>query len=279
MVNNPVTFPFNRKEMKSIMAKMTEAESLSKMYVKNDTLSTRIGLHDKYSVNQYGWGNWVFDQYEFHDNIRVLELACGTATIWVGRDERLPKKSQIILSDFSPLMVEKAKDLLSDYPTFSFEQIDIQDIPYDNNSFDVVIANHMLYHVPDKAKALSEVCRVLKSDGCFYSTTLGKNSLKELQNIYHRLDGKASFSYAENISFTLENGTELLSEYFSDIEKRQYIDSLQVTDAGDLIDYIKSYNDVPNSVNAELTELVKNSFSDDGIFYIRKEQGMFVCRK
>lgn len=261
------------------MLKMVEAKRLSKMYVKNDTLSTRIGLHDKYSVNNYGWGNWVFDRYEFHANSKVLELACGTATIWIGRDEFLPKNSQIILSDFSPLMVEKAKNLLSDNPSFSFQQIDIQDIPYENNSFDVVIANHMLYHVPDKEKALSEVFRVLKPDGCFYSTTLGKNSLKELQDIYHQLDAKASFSYSENISFTLENGIELLKKYFSKVEKRQYIDSLQVTDLDDLIDYIKSYNEVPDSINAELTALIQNGFSKEGIFYISKEQGMFICRK
>lgn len=262
-----------------MMTKMTETECLSKMYINNDTLSTRIGLHDKYSVNKYGWGNWVFDQYIFHDNTKVLELACGTATMWVGRDGRLPKNSQIILSDFLPLMVEKAKNLLGSNPSFAFEQIDIQDIPYENDSFDVVIANHMLYHVPDKAKALSEVCRVLKSDGCFYTTTLGKNSLKELQDIYHQFDGKASFSYTENISFTLENGTELLNEFFSEIEKRQYIDSLQVTDSDDLVEYIKSYNDVPDSVNDELTKLVENGFSEDGVFYIGKEQGMFNCRK
>jgi len=176
------------------MTKMVEKERLKQMYVDNDTLSTRISLHDKYSVNKYGWGNWVFDQYEFQDNTKILELACGTATIWANKDGRLPKNSHIVLSDYSPLMVEKAKKLLSDNPLFSFAEIDIQDIPYGDNSFDIVIANHMLYHVPNKEKALSEVLRVLKPDGCFYSTTLGKNSLKELQDVYQQLEGKAAFS-------------------------------------------------------------------------------------
>jgi len=52
---------------------MTKKERLGKMYVNSDTLSTRIGLHDKYSVNKYGWGNWVFDQYTFTENINILE--------------------------------------------------------------------------------------------------------------------------------------------------------------------------------------------------------------
>ncbi|MEI6580515.1 MAG: class I SAM-dependent methyltransferase, partial [Eubacteriales bacterium] len=94
-------------------------------------------------------------------------------------------------------MVDQAKALFSHNPIFTFEQIDIQDIPYENNSFDIVIANHMLYHVPNMEKALSEVFRVLKPDGCFYATTLGRNSLKELQDIYYTLGDKASFSFSE----------------------------------------------------------------------------------
>jgi ubiquinone/menaquinone biosynthesis C-methylase UbiE len=261
------------------MPKMTEPERLNKMYVKNDSLSTRVGLHDKYSVNPYGWGNWVFDQYAFRNGMTILELGCGTAWSWAGRGARLPKQSKIVLSDFSALMVEKAKGLLQDNPSFSFEQIDIQDIPYQSESFDAVIANHMLYHVPDMDKALSEVYRVLKKDGRFYTTTLGRNSLKELQDIYHKLKDKVSFSYSENITFTLENGAERLGRFFADIQQRQYIDSLQVTSIGDLMAYIKSYNDIPDAIDNELFQLLQSGFSSDGVFHITKEQGMFICKK
>ncbi len=261
------------------MSQMANPERIAKMYVKNDTLSTRIELHDKYSVNKYGWGNWVFDQYTFQDNMNILELGCGSAGIWLNRDCRLPKHSKIVLSDYSALMVEKAKSLLHDSPSFTFEQMDIQNIPYDSNSFDIVIANHMLYHVPDQEKALAQVYRVLKAGGHFYATTLGKNSLKELQIIYRKLEDKASFSYSENVSFTLENGKALLGRYFSDIEQRQYVDALHITNIDDLIAYIKSYNDVPDSAQAELYDHIQNGFSKDGVFYLSKEQGMFICKK
>ena len=260
------------------MPKMTDHERLEKMYVKNDSLTTRIGLHDKYSVNHYGFGNWIFDQYVFRDNMKILELGCGTAVIWQNRNDHLPYNLQIVLSDFSPLMVQKAKDLLQNNPMFSYQQIDIQNIPYDDNTIDVAIAKHMLYHVPDKDKALSEVQRVLKSGGCFYASTLGDMSLKELNDIYRKLEDKVSFSYSKNITFTLENGAELLGRYFSHIEQRQYIDSLEVTDVDDLIAYIKSYNDVPDSMNDELYSLVSEGFIG-GVFKIRKEQGIFICTK
>jgi len=45
------------------------------------------------------------------------------------------------------------------------EQVDITDIPYDSESFDFVIANHVLEHVPNHIKALTELKRVLKTGG------------------------------------------------------------------------------------------------------------------
>lgn len=255
------------------------SERVSEMYVKKDTLSTRIGLHEKYSVNPYGWVNWVFDQYTFHDGMQILELGCGTGNIWRGRNARLPKETRIVLTDFSPLMVEKAKDLLGNQPMFSFHQADIQDIPYPDESFDGVIANHMLYHVPDKDRALSEIFRVLKPDGRFYASTLGEKSLDELQQIYRQLEGKAHFTYSSDVSFTLENGFELLEKFFSHVEQRRYIDALEVTDIDDLLGYIQSYNDIPESVSGELHALIKCGFSPEGVFHIRKDQGLFICKK
>ena len=86
-----------------------KTDRITKLYVTRDTLSVRIDLHRKYSVNKYGWHNWVFDQFIFAENIRVLELGCGTGDIWIGREKQVPKSAKIILSDISPLMSEKAK--------------------------------------------------------------------------------------------------------------------------------------------------------------------------
>ena len=45
------------------------------------------------------------------------------------------------------------------------ERIDATAIPYGDGSFDVVLCNHVLEHVPDYRKALSEIHRVLRPDG------------------------------------------------------------------------------------------------------------------
>jgi SAM-dependent methyltransferase len=47
----------------------------------------------------------------------------------------------------------------------AMERIDITQIPYPDNSFDVILCNHVLEHIPDDAKAIGELCRILKDDG------------------------------------------------------------------------------------------------------------------
>jgi SAM-dependent methyltransferase len=44
-------------------------------------------------------------------------------------------------------------------------KMDIHQIPFDDNTFDVVLCNHVLEHVADDLKALAEICRVLKPNG------------------------------------------------------------------------------------------------------------------
>ena len=44
--------------------------------------------------------------------------------------------------------------------TSKFEEIDAQSIPFEDETFDAVIANHMLYHVPDRPKAIGRNKRV-----------------------------------------------------------------------------------------------------------------------
>lgn len=259
--------------------KTADSEQIKKLYIEKDTLTIRNDFHRKYSVNTYGWHKWVFDQYSFGKNAKILELGCGTGNTWMGRDDKIPPDAKIILTDLSPLMSGKAIENLEKNPQFTFQLADIQKIPFTSNEFDIVIANHMLYHVPNLKKAISEISRVLKKDGVFYSTTIGENSYRELTDIYQKFEERAKFSYSKDIKFNLKNGEAVLKNYFSSIEKRLYIDSLAVTDANDLMEYITSSNDIPDDVYNEIKEIAETEIRLNGVFKINKEQGMFICIK
>ena len=108
---------------------------------------------------------------------KVLEPGCGTGVMRGGRQPEIAQCGQIVLSDLSAGMLEAAKTTLKAYDRMECRIIDIQAIPYEDAGFDFVIANMMLYHVPDLKKGLSEVRRVLKPGGAFCCATYGEHDI------------------------------------------------------------------------------------------------------
>jgi SAM-dependent methyltransferase len=142
-----------------------DSEAVKAQYATSKGLDTRLSFHDKYSTNKLGYGNWIVSNYEIAEGMKVLELGCGTGSLWMGRDELVDKFGKFVLTDFSEGMLATAKGNLGERKNLEYKQADIQDLPFEDGSFDVVIANSMLYHVPDIMKGISEVRRVLKDDG------------------------------------------------------------------------------------------------------------------
>ncbi len=208
-------------------------ETVQTQYKTAGRLNTRISIHDKYSTNQQGFGNWIFSHYRFYQGIRVLELGCGTGSMWLEKDEMIRYCNPLILSDLSNGMLATATETLKKYDTIVFREIDIENIPYPPDSFDAVIANMMLYHVPDLAKGLGEVRRVLKEGGTFYCATYGEHGMMEYIG---SLFSGFGIETMINTNFTLQNGREALSPFFADVQRADYIDSLAVTDVEDLAD-------------------------------------------
>jgi ubiquinone/menaquinone biosynthesis C-methylase UbiE len=130
-------------------------------------------------------------------------------------------------------MLEDARDILGDAADrFEYKVMDAQQISYPDGSFDVVIANLMLYHIPDRKKAISEISRVLKTGGALYATTFGIDNLKELSDLVSNYDDRIYYSLEPFArAFGLENGEKQLSEYFDDIKMIKFEDSLEVTEA------------------------------------------------
>jgi ubiquinone/menaquinone biosynthesis C-methylase UbiE len=105
---------------------------------------------------------WLFDQLALPAACRVLELGAGPGDLWRKNAGRIPPGGEVTLSDLSPGMVETARGALAAVPhPFAFAMVDAQAIPFPDATFDVVIASFMLYHVPDRSRALAEIRRVL----------------------------------------------------------------------------------------------------------------------
>ena len=254
-----------------------DAEAVKTQYSSSNGLNTRISFHDMYSTNKFGYSNWIYSNYEIPEGAKVLELGCGTGSMWAGHDDLIEKIGMLILSDLSEGMLSDAKKNLGERENVSYALVNIEDIPYEDDSFDVVIANSMLYHVPDIEKAIREVRRVLKTDGVFYCATYGERNFFDVLAEWMELDGE---SFKPNHNFTLQNGEKFLKTAFTDVEARVYEDSLRITNIDDLVDYLKSLVSLMAiaDLSSERVREILSRHSLNGTIELPKEYGMFICR-
>ena len=265
------------------MSRFTDQNYLkTSQYRDSSNLDARAALHQRFSTNPYGWQRWAFDHLlKLPQTARILELGCGPAYLWKENAERIPPGWVVTLSDLSAGMLDAAwRNLVVTGRNFKFEQIDAQSIPYPDGTFDAVIANHMLYHVPDRRKALSEIRRVLKDDGILFAATLGKDHMREM---WEHLEGVATITRETITSaFTLENGTAQLQEFFSHVDMSRYEDNLRVTDLSAIMDYIRSMTST-SEFTEEQFQGIEREFTDaikkNGEIFITKEAGLFLAQK
>lgn len=269
---------------------------LNDQYKDATNLDARIRLHLLFSTNAYGWQQWCFDHYALPAEARVLEIGCGPAHLWTTNFDRVPAGWRITLSDFSSGMLEQARRNLVDKSQagrsvaqskpaaqFQFEIADVQQLPFETHRFDAVIANHMLYHVPDRARALAEMQRVLKPRGAVYLATNGLNHLRELYELERSFDPSVDFGWSgdSHTLFSLEHGGVEVEHYFQNVRVARYEDALHITAAEQLVDYILSMTTtviVPQR-RAELQRFIENELQRQGVIRISKESGMFIGAK
>ena len=254
-----------------------DAEAVRTQYSTSNGLNTRIAFHDMYSTNKYGYGNWILSNYEISEGAKVLELGCGTANMWVGHDDLIAKCELLTLTDMSEGMLSTARENIGERKNVAYALADIQDIPFEDDSFDAVIANSMLYHVPNIECGIREVRRVLRNEGVFYCATYGENNFTDVLADWFELDGE---SFRPNHNFTMQNGGQKLKEAFTNVEANFYEDSLHITNIDDLTDYLRSLVSLKAIIDLPSDRIheILMRHSCNGTIELPKEYGMFVCR-
>ena len=265
--------------------KITNMENkVREQYNTDEKFKMRGKLHS-YNINKTDWTDWCFDKMQFPDNARILELGCGTGDLWYKNSDKINDHWNIILSDFSQGMLLSAKEKLKQLPhNFSYEEIDAQDIPYEDESFDVVIARHMLYFVPDIEKAISEVKRVLTKGGLFYVTTNSCESMAELNELVKKFDSKLGLhNNGMCYRFDMEHGHALLKKYFGEVNADVLEGKIIVDTAEPVVSYkastIKGSSIIIGEKKKEFTEYVEQYMKENGSLSITTKSCMFKAKK
>ena len=254
-------------------------------YRDSSRLAARARLHVKYGTAPVAWFPWLATQVDWRPRARVLEVGCGAGWMWAEAAARLPSDLDLTLTDLSRGMVNEAVERVSSlgrYHRTSGRVADVQALPFRAGSFDVVVANYVLHHVPDARRGVSELARVLRPSGVAVVACVGDGHLAELHQIRREVFGE---QWADTISgaFGATTGAQVLPARFGQVDWRPYRDRLDCRDPDDVVEYLAStppVEDASTRQRERVVEAVRARFTaGGGRLRVSKDTGLFLCRR
>lgn len=228
------------------MSPKHDADVVRRMYETDANLRIRQETHDKYTVPQVNYVEWVLHCVDWRGDEVVLDMGCGPGAYYAKLQEKAP--------DMSYYGVDRSPGILARHP--APERVlslgDANHIPFADNTFDVVMANHMLYHMEDIDHTISELRRVMKPDGLLMAATNSTLTMPELQVLLRRAivlltrQGAAQVKAPALISdaFALENGTRILAQHFFAVVRHDLPNALVFPDVEPAMAYLESTRDL-----------------------------------
>lgn len=257
---------------------------LVEQYQNGKNIDARITLHSRCSRNPQSWFSWIYEQMNLAPGMKVLELGCGSGMLWKENEKKIPDGCQILLTDVSTGMLEDTKKNLSGASPgkFTYEVMDCCDIRSTVSTYDMVVANFLLFYLRDIKKAVTEIARVLRPGGTFICATYGEHHMQEVEELVKEFNPKIRLSAVRLYeNFGLENGEALLSQCFDRVEKREYPDELRVTDIDLLADYIMSCHGNQREYLIpeydEFKAFLRGKLKKKGYIRITKQAGLFIA--
>lgn len=261
---------------------LTNVESeIVEQYKNTTNLKVRISLHEKYSTNPIGWFQWVYSQIDLSGVNRLLEVGCGNGELWKNKIINT-RNREMFLSDSSTGMIDEIRNTLGEH--FNCIHCECENIPFKNGYFDALIANHVLFYLRDIDCGLTEIVRVMNSNGTLYCTTYGKNHMKEISELVKEFDDNIILSETNLAdAFGLENGHQILSKFFKEITVVIYDDVLHINEVDPLIEYILScygnQNEIIGKRLFEFKQFIEAKIKNKQYISVTKDVGMFICKK
>jgi SAM-dependent methyltransferase len=246
-------------------------------------LTARMSLHAKYSRADVPWYAWLVSQIDWPEAGEVLEVGCGSGALWVNVEGLVPRL-RLTLTDLSEGMVAAASAAvaaLAGLDLVGVRTCDAQELPFDDDTFDAVVANHMLYHVPEPRRAAREFARVLRPGGVLMAATNGPQHLRAVADVSRATLGWSSLDSTDG-RFGRTTGEDILRSAFSSATWRPHPSTMVCTDPADVVAFIRSSaagQDASDEQLVALREAVASRFDEEGgQMTITTEAGCFVAR-
>ncbi len=192
--------------------------------------------------------------------------------------------------DLSAGMLRSLEDLRQS-GNLSLVQADAQHLPLPDQSVDVAMAMHMLYHVPDIPAAIRELRRITRPGGSVLASTNSSGFLTEIHNL---LDSAVSSRLGRPVRampalrFSTESGAAMLGREFTSVTMRTLDLPLSIPSAQPVIAYVASIREPIlarigepldfDTVLGDIAAGVEQAIRDQGSFRTISNMGVFICR-
>jgi ubiquinone/menaquinone biosynthesis C-methylase UbiE len=224
---------------------------------------------------------WVLDLAGLSPGMQVLDAGCGNGMYLRALAARNVKAAGC---DLSAGMLRAAG-----YRTVI--NADLIALPVRDGAFDVVLAVHMLYHVPDREAAVRELRRVLAPGGTCIAVTNGARHLLPLRRLTEQAVRRVTPRWEmrpNTHAFNAENAAAQLSTAFGSVTRVQRASDAPVVirDAGLAADYVASWASFYDDQSArpwadvvdDVRQAVQAVIDRDGVFSASGDAAAFVCR-
>jgi ubiquinone/menaquinone biosynthesis C-methylase UbiE len=230
--------------------------------------------------------DWALDLARLTGDETILDVGCGNGG-YLRALHRRGHAGLVVGMDFSPGMLASSRDAAGDESSQPLVQGDAAQLPFASGSIDAALAMHMLYHVPDRAQALSELRRVVAPEGVVLIVLNGAQHNAQLNALVRAalvgLGLPVPASTTMGSSLDLDRGALLAAEQFS-VERHEVSAELVVTEAEPVVDYVRSMSFVRKGLDAEgallgeVRDRVAAIIASDGAVRISTAMGCLVCR-
>lgn len=251
-------------------------------------LRVRQETHEQYTVPNVDFPDWVLQRSQWRGDEHVLDIGSGSGSYYTSLRRHWP--------DVTYQAVDLSVGVLKTHPGHKKAVIaDAERLPFPDQCFDVVMANHMLYHVHELERAILEARRVLKPDGVFMAATNSLNSMPEFHALFRRgmlLLSTPGKIYSQpplpaQTNFALENGTRILAHYFYAVVRHDLPSTLVFPGVEPVMAYLESTRAVrepqlPESIHWEelmlvMREQVNRVMNHFGQLVVNKVAGVLIA--
>jgi ubiquinone/menaquinone biosynthesis C-methylase UbiE len=182
---------------------------------------------------------WALSLVPLTSSARLLDAGCGWGRFtWPLIDDYCVAPGNLVCADLAVGMLGTAREEAARRgQSLHLCAADVAGLPFSSASFDGVMANHMLYHLPDIDAGVRELARVVKPAGWLLATTNSDNVRVLLIELHQRALELLGVPFAPEGSspFSLENGGASLSPWFRRVERFDFATEGTFVDPDDFI--------------------------------------------